>query len=207
MRFNYLLMQTEISIEREIQFMLKYSLTPEEYFLMRLIFLSQNDHDEYLSLFYSQGEYDKPVRELLISLQDKGIIVKDYKIPSQGQPFEAKDVILNKNFIKSYLQHSQALGMELFEHYPLFTTINGRQFSLRNIAKSFKTFDDFCYEYGKAIKFNPQKHQEILDLLDYAKENNLIQSGICDFVISRQWLTIEALKDGGYGTFETVEFI
>ena len=47
-------MQHEISIDRELQFMIKYQLTPEEYLLLELLFLAQNEHEEYLTAFYSQ---------------------------------------------------------------------------------------------------------------------------------------------------------
>ena len=200
-------MQHEISIDRELQFMIKYQLTPEEYLLFKLIFLAQNGHEEYLNMFYSQGQYEHKVLDLLDSLQKKGIINKSYKIPKEGTIFNSQDVELNKKVLDQYMQHSQDLGLDLFNAYPTFTIINGKTFSLRNIAKGFKSFDDFCWEYGKSIKFNPQKHSEIIELLKYGKENNLIQSGICDFVISRQWLTLEELKDGDFGTFETNELV
>ena len=60
--------------------------------------------------------------------------------------------------------------MELFEAYPAYTNINGRTFSLRNITKSFKDLDDMCWKYGRMIKFDQRKHEEILELLEYAKE-------------------------------------
>lgn len=197
-------MQHEISIDRELQFMIKYSLTPEEYFLFKLLFLAQNEHEEYLTAFYSQGQYDHKLSDLLHALVEKEIINKSYIVPQEGTIFNPQDVELNKRVLNQYLQHSQDLGMDLFEHYPPFTTINGKTFSLRNIAKGFKSFDEFCFEYGKAIKFDPNKHQEIIDLIDYAKDNNLIHSGLCDFVISKQWLTLQILKDENYGTFDAI---
>lgn len=200
-------MQHEISIDRELQFMIKYQLTPEEYLLLELLFLAQNEHEEYLTAFYSQGQYDHKILDLLQALKEKEIINKSYVIPEEGTIFNPQDVELNKRVLNQYIQHSQDLGMDLFQNYPPFTTINGKTFSLRNIAKNFKSFDDFCFEYGKTIKFDIDKHREIMDLLEYGKENNLIHSGICDFVISRQWETLDALKDGNLGTFNTNELI
>ena len=43
-------------------------------------------------------------------------------------------------------------------------------FSLRNIAKNFKSFDEFAFTYGKSIKFNEQEHKRVLSLLEWAKE-------------------------------------
>lgn len=197
----------ELSTDREIQFMIKYQLTADELFFMKLIFYAQEGHEEYLHEFFSQNQLTTDPRDLLVSLQNKGIINKSYDIPPKGIPFNPQDVEFNKRFTDQLMKHSQDMGMELFNAYPLFTTINGRQFSLRNISKNFKTFDDYCWEYGKSIKWNEQYHKEIMDLLEYGKDNNMITSGICDFIISRQWTTIKALKDAGMGTFDTGELI
>ena len=196
----------ELSIDREIEFMIKYQLTADELFFMKLIFYAQEGHD-YLHDFFSQNQLTTKPRDLLISLKNKGIINKSFTIPNKGIPFNPQDVEFNKRVTDQFLKHSQDMGMELFNAYPLYTTINGRQFSLRNISKNFKTFDDYCWEYGKSIKWDEQKHKEIMDLLEYAKDNSMISSGICDFIISRQWETLKALKDAGMGTFDTGELI
>lgn len=197
----------EMSVEREIQYMIKYQLTADELLLIKLIFYAQDGHPEYLSMFFSQNQLGYEIIDLLQSLQDKGMINKSYKIPVKGTVFNPLDVDLNKRALDSLLQHSQDMGMELFQEYPPFIVINGKTFSLRNIAKNYKSFDDFCWDYGKTIKFNRSEHERILELVRYGKENNLINSGICDFVISHQWETIELLRDEGFGTFETNELV
>ena len=199
--------QLELSINREIEFMIKYQLTADELFLFKLIFYAQEDHEELLNEFFSQNQLGKPLSELLYSLQEKGIINQSYQVPEKGEIFEPGDVEFNKNVLNSFMKHSQDMGMELFEAYPPYTVINGKTFSLRNIGKSFKSFDDYCWEYGKAIKFNPKKHQEILDLIEWAKDNNQLNNGLDSFVISRQWVTLESVKDGELGIFNTNELI
>ena len=57
--------------------------------------------------------------------------------------------------------------------------------------------DDFCFAYGKAIKFNPDMHNKIMETLEFGKENNLIHYGISEFVISMKWLEIEELQNSG----------
>lgn len=197
----------ELSLDRELDFMIKYGLTADELCLVKLIFLAQEGHDEYIIRFFRDCSLGKPILDLLTSLQQKGVINKSYTIPQQGTVFEPKDVEFNKQVTKGFLQHSEDMGMELFQAYPPMTVINGKTFSLRNIAKFYKSFDDFCFDYGKSIKFDPNKHQEILDILEWAKENNLVNSGIGDFIISRKWIDYEEMKDGGMGTFNTNELI
>jgi len=50
--------------------------------------------------------------------------------------------------------------------------------------------------YAKAIRFKIDKHNEIIDLVKWATENNLIQFGLGEFVISRKWLDLAKIKSG-----------
>ena len=172
------LKQIELSIDRELDFMIKYQLFPEELLIVKFIFLAQEDHPEYLTKYFSQMPLKGAPRDTLLALQEKGIINKSYKIPEKGATFNPRDVDFNKIFLKSYIQHSGDMGMELFMNYPSFVNINGRQCSLKNISKMYKSMDDFCFAYGKAIKFDPNVHAKILELLEFAKENNLLHYGI-----------------------------
>ena len=132
-----------MSFNREIDLMIKYQLFPEEILFIKLIFLAQEGHPEYLSKYFSQMPLLGAPRDMLLGLQEKGIINKSYKVPEKGNSFKPNDVEFNKNFIKCYLQHSFDLGMELFTKYPPFIIINYKQFSLKNITKGFKSFEDF----------------------------------------------------------------
>lgn len=199
--------QFELSIDREIKYMIKYQLTADELFVLRLIFYAQEGHSEYLTTFFTECQLGLSLREILASLQTKGIINKSYTIPAEGTVFQADDVDLNKNAVNQFFQHSIDLGMELFEAYPAYTNINGRTFSLRNITKNFKDLDDMCWQYGRMIKFDQRKHEEILELLEYAKENDLIHSGICDFILSQGWLALELYRDEGMGYFDNTTLI
>lgn len=196
----------EISIEQEINFMINYQLSGDEMFLLKLILLAQEDHEEFLNKYF-QNTNILDIQNILLSLQNKEIINKSYKIPEKGTIFKPKEVSINKQVIKNSFKYSQDLGMELFEAYPAFTTINGKVFSLRNISKKFNNFDEFCFEYGMAIKFNPQKHQEILNILEEAKNDNLINNGLCSFVIDRQWETLKLMKDNDMGLLNTNELL
>lgn len=195
------------SIKRELDFMIKYQLSGDELLVLKLIFYAQNGHVELLKQVIDNNTLSTSIRELLISLKNKNIFIQDSYIPDTNEVLNIHALIFNKLVLKSLYQHTQDLGVELFNAYPAYTFINGKSYSLRNIAKSFKSFEDYCWEYGKTIKFNLEKHQEILNLLEYGKENNLINSGISDFVISRQWETIKILKEDGAGTFDNIETI
>lgn len=70
------------------------------------------------------------------------------------------------------------MGQELFEAYPPFLSSNGKLLPLRNIAKKFNTLDEFFFAYSSAIKHNPEKHKEVMELLEWGKEHGKICYGI-----------------------------
>ena len=188
-----------IAIEEELGIIEKYKITPNELFIIRLLLLAKEEYTEnYLFRFLSlPTEVRGDVREILISLQNKGIILKTYNIPNKGQKFIPEEVSFNQNFIKNIYRASFDMGKELFEIYPAFTNINGVSYSLRNIAKKFNSLEDFYRFYGKSIKYKEETHKEIIELLKWAIDNtNFINFGICEFVISNKWNDIKLLKDG-----------
>lgn len=188
-----------MSINDQLNLQEEYRISAEEVFFLQLIFLAQPEENksEYLHKYFHLQEKSKP-REMLIHLQSVGIINKAYKIPNIGESFDPTNIDFNKNFFRKYLSYSNVLGMEFWEKYPNLLTIKGGFYTAKNIAKKFNSIEDFFFAYGKAIKFNPDKHKEVLEILEWGKQNSLIKSGICEFVISRQFETLKQLKDDGF---------
>lgn len=178
----------------------KYRLTAEEVLLIELLFLAsvEEGNSEPLVKYFSIPVTRTDLRDLLLSLQGKGIITKQYNVPQKGQKFDPECVIFNQNFISNYRKFSGELGVEFFQTYPSVAIINGVEAPLKNYAKKFKTEEEFYYAYGKAIGWKLSKHQEILELVRWAKDNNcnLLNMNIADFVISKMWTSIEELKNG-----------
>lgn len=186
-----------LNLDNELVILEKYGLTPNEIFCVQLILLaSEEDQLELLGRFCFTDENKEIFRNSLKSLQDKGIILKSYKIPNPGEVFDPMNVEFNKNFTKFLFKASFEIGEELFNTYPMFTNIDGVAVSLRGIAKKFDSLEDFYRFYGKSISWNPEKHNEIIELVKWGKENNVIRESIASFVINRSWDTIKALKKG-----------
>lgn len=186
--------------------MSKYQLTAEELIIIKLIFLAQESHAEYFRLFQSECPHSK-IYDQLLSLQDKGIILKS-SVFSQTE-IKANDIIFNKIFLKNYLKYSYDLGYELFEAYPKLLYIDNRPIPLRNIVKNFNSFEDFAFAYGKAIKFDEEKHQEVLKLLRWGVENDIVCYNICEFVVSFKWEELKQMRDNGYmnSTYDTTTML
>ena len=70
------------------------------------------------------------------------------------------------------------MGQELFDAFPPFLETPGKWYPLKNIAKKFDTLDQFFFAYSSAIKHNPEKHKEVMELLEWGKKNNQINYGI-----------------------------
>lgn len=191
-----------LELKQQIKFCEKYGIAPNELLLFEIILLSQEDDcmdivkDYFMLRACSKGS----VRDMLVKLQDCGLIKKSFKIPEIGQSIDPNDIPLNMNVIKDYRKSSFELGKELFEVYPQFGLINGYNVGIRSVSKKFDSLEDFYKFYGKSIGWNIEKHNYIIDLVNWGKENNCINCSLCNFVIDRKWDTLEAIKEGDVGT-------
>lgn len=187
-----------LTLEEEISVLDKYGLTPNELLVLRVLLLFQDDQEEELlqRLLVTLKRVDIQLREVLIELQRKEIILKSYNIPKQGEVFDPLAIPINKNFIKNLYKCSFELGKELFETYPQFGTIQGNVIPLRGVSKKFDSLEQAYFKYGKAIGFNPERHQHIIELVQWAKDNNILNCSLASFIVNNGWHDLEALKEG-----------
>ena len=189
-----------IPYDNQLPVLEKYRLTPNEYYILLAILNIQDGNPiEDLGRFLNISvEHKKILRDSLISLQNKGIILKSYKIPNSGEKFNPLDVEINKNVVKTFWKASFEMGAELFETYPMFANINGNIVSIRSISKKFNTPEDAFRYYSKVINWNPEKHREIIDLIKWEQNNEVhfINMSLSSFIIDRKWNELQALKDG-----------
>lgn len=171
----------------------KYNLSADELLLIYLTFISQSENGNgriYFEHWYN-GTGKSKLLQLFNSLKEKGIIKKNYN-PEEYDPDEIE---FNKTFIKQYFKYTGELGKELYDNYPSFITINNKVYSLKNISKKFISLDEFYFYYSSTIGHNIDKHNEIMDLLKWGKENDLIRIGILEFVVSHKWTELLELKN------------
>lgn len=190
----------------------KYKLTAEEIMLIELLFLAsiEEGHQEYLYKYLNLPINKTNLRDVLMILQNKGIIVKSYKIPPAGSKFDPESVEFNKLFLNNYRKFSGQLGSEFFDEYPSTAVINGSVVSLKNFSKVFDNEDEMFFYYGKSIGWNSENHQKVLDLIKWGKENNcnILNTNIGHFIRSKLWRDIEKFRDGeGIITFDNMETI
>lgn len=198
-----------LNLEEEISILSKYRITPNELTFIKTLLILQDEENEDLFKDYIESLYvcNVKLREILISLQKKEIILKSYKIPSEGESFDPYSIPFNKNFIKSLYKSSFELGKELFEIYPQMTVINGSLVTLRGVSKHFDSLEACYFRYGKAIGWNQERHEKVLDLVKWAKERDIIKQSLSSFVINNSWLDLEAIRNGDSGNhnFDTIK--
>lgn len=173
-----------LTIDNELDILARHELNAEEWLITRLLLLasSEEEHQEYFMKYFKLPNRTD-LRELIVSLQNKGVVLKSYKVPNRGERFYPEDVTFNANFTKNYFKYSYELGKELFDRYPISLMVQGVQHSLLNISKKYNSLEEAYFAYGKAIKHNPDTHKKVLELLDWAKDNRLINFGINNIVL------------------------
>ena len=187
-----------LTLEEEIAILDKYKLNSNELMFLRTLLILQDDNDEELFSRYVKVLKDSNInlRQFISTLQDKEVILKSYKIPIEGESYNPYLIPINKNFLKNLYRGSFELGKELFDVYPQFGNINGCVIPLRSIAKKFNSLEDAYFKYGKCIKWNPELHNHIIELVQWAKDNNILNMSLASFIVNNSWLDLEALKNG-----------
>ena len=162
------------NLEEQIAILSRYNINSDELLFITVILLIQEgDENPYINLYFSLPSSCRGgIRDLLISLQEKQVITKEYKIPPTGATFTPEDVTFNKNFIKTFYKGSFWIGKELFEIYPISTVVNGVEYKLRRVSKKFDSLEDAYRAYGKAISWKPDVHRNIMQLIEWGKQNN-----------------------------------
>lgn len=203
-KFNY-------TIDDDISFQEKYQITPNELFVLKILLLLQEDEQdiEYFQRFIQISDNKKDFRNILKSLQDKGLILKTYKIPEIGSPFSPYDIPINKILVKNMHKASFDLGQELFDVYPRYGLINGGMVPLHGVSKRFGSREDFYRFYSKIINWNPETHKKIIDLIKWEQSNNIgfLNMTILSFVIDHRWEALQDIKEGKLNnvTFNVIE--
>lgn len=197
------------NLEEQIVMLEKYKINSDELLFITVILLIQEgDENPYINLYFSLPISCRgSIRDILISLQTKQVITKEYTIPPAGTKFIPEDVVFNKNFIKSFYKGSFWIGKELFEIYPISTIVNGIEYKLRRVSKKFDSLEDAYRAYGKAISWKPDTHRNIMQLIEWGKQNNYQFTTLDSFIVDNDWLNIEAMKDSGNLNANTVRML
>lgn len=182
-----------LTLENELCLLEKYKLEPTELFTVKVILLAKEDGEyEWLQRFAQIVK----LREILESLQEKGIILKSWKLPKEGSQLIVEDIPFNQNFQKQYFRASFEMGEELFEVYPQSTIVNGQVFNLKRVSRKFDSLEDAFAKYAKYIHNSPEVHREIIELIKWGIDNGYNFTTLDSFIVDNSWIAIKAMKEG-----------
>lgn len=212
-------MKYDFSIQSKIAFMRECGITPNEYEVLIGVLMAQDE--EYQDESINRTEIGRPshvpnteylvflqntltrsgLRQCLLSLQNKGLILKTCKLPNPDSATEGlkpNEVKFNKNVLKKYIKHSGEMFWELFQTYPSDTVINGRKVSLRTTFGNggWSSLDEAASYYGQCIKYSSQTHKKILNLIEEAKDSDLLNMGLIKFLRGEEWNNLEDIING-----------
>lgn len=182
-----------LTLENELCLLEKYKLTPTELFTIKLILLAKEDGEYKWLQRYVQII---KLRNILVSLQEKGIILKSWKLPKEGQQLIVEDITFNQNFQKQYFRASFEMGEELFNIYPQSTIVNGQIYNLKRVSRKFDSLEDAFAKYAKYIHNNPEIHQEVIELVKWGIDNGYNFTTLDSFIVDNSWTAIKAMKEG-----------
>lgn len=185
-----------LALRQQLLFCEKYNIDANQLLLLEIILIAQEGDDAELVQLYFQSKVKGSLLEQLIRLQEVGVILKSYKLPKKGERLDLFSIQINKNLVKDFYKCSFELGKELFEEYPQFGFINGNPVGIRSVSKKFDSLEDFYRFYGKTIRWKPEVHEHIIELVKWARENNLLCVSLCNFVIDHRWDELESLRNG-----------
>lgn len=186
---SYNMGKLSIDVEAQLEVMMKYGLTAEEYFVTQLLFLATEDppHPEFLiSYFVKAAKTSMPV-QTLDQLRVKGVLHKDYKVEA-GMTFRLEDVQFDAKFLNEHFKLTLEGGAELKNHYPDFLQGFDKLLPAKNIVTGgYRSEEDFFFAYSKAIKHSRKKHDEVMNILEWAKAEKLITYGMVEYVTTKKW--------------------
>ena len=202
-------MLLKIGIYQELEVMKTLQINAEEWLFIQLLLLCKEGEKEPLFMYFNEIKKDSIPRATLESLIGKNILDNKYVLPEAGSKLDPASIPFSKEFFKKYFKSSLDCGEELLKAYPMFIGSGGRNFPVKNITKNFISLEAFSLSYAKSIKFNKALHEEILELVKWATENDVITCGIGEFVVSKKWQDLQTLRENGgvIGKFDTSELL
>ena len=183
----------KFTIDNEIIILEKYNLTPTELFTVKTILLAKEE-----------GEYEwlqrlskvVNLRNVIENLREKGIILKSWKLPKEGSQLIVEDIPINQNFQKQFFRASFEMGEELFDVYPQTLIISGIAYNAKRVSKKFDSLEQAFSKYAKYIRNDPETHREILELIEWGKENQYNFTTLDSFIVDMGWMALKAQKEG-----------
>lgn len=187
-----------INLETELLCYNQYNLSPNELLFLRMLLLCQAEDPEEKKYFITYMQLPEScrgnIREMLVILQAKGYILKNYKIPEKGQQFDPVNIPFNQKMVNKLYKASYQMGKELYDVYPLSCIVNECEYKLKRISNKFDTLEDAYRYYGQAIRNDNMTHEQIIKLIKWGKDNGYQFTTLGAFLADHDWNNILSMQ-------------
>ena len=162
----------------------RYSITPNQY-----VFLFLTHTRQYAAMYKFGQEGPGFTAEEIGNLVDRGLIINLNKAGYYYLDF----FVLTDNVGKDlFEQDREKAALEFWNAYPILLrdSKTGENFSLLTTDKQ-----QFLKDYYVRVGYSEQKHNRVMEALDYAIDTKLIDMTIRQWFDSEQWTLMLELKE------------
>jgi len=170
----------------------KLKVDPYQLFLLKMMFEAEENR---IPIYKTAGKLKKIGMldlDALADLVTRDVVI-DYNKTGISGPAES--------FIDDYELSPKALRLmttsflkarELMKNYPRLLEINGKKYNIVNIGEA-----ELSLSYQKNLEITETEHEEVLELLEWGKENKCVNIGLKKFAETQYWLTLKEMKENG----------
>ncbi len=175
------------SLEINLDTLCRYNITPNQY-----VFLFLTHTRQYAAMYKFGQEGPSFSAEEIGNLVDRGLILNLNKAGHYYMDFFVLTDEVGKDLFD--LDREKA-ALEFWNAYPILLrdSKTGENYSLLNTDKK-----QFIKDYYTLVGHSEQKHQRVMEALDYAIDNTMIDMTIRQWLDSEQWTLVLELKTFGH---------
>jgi len=170
-----------------LKFLINKKLTPNQFAICWII--ETKDIDGLLEYQKEVGAFKASEYNYLI---DNGYLENF----NEGGKFNLANLIITPKFSEEVFIDEDVAFEQILSVYPKKFLLDGKEWSLLNA-----NLNQLEIEYGKIIKRNKYKHEEILEktkiMTNKMKRGLINYRGIGKYILGRNWLELEMGDDGG----------
>lgn len=182
-----------VDLKEYVSFLCKHNMSGDQFLFCCLVY--EGRHDLIYKMINEKGAFD---RDELRDLEDrKYVINKNVGTDTYTDMYE-----ITKKFKDGIYEEELIMWNEFLATYPQWLFIEGKRLPAQSA-----NLDELKIIYFNKIGKSVKRHKEIIDLLIYASDHDLINMGIDKWIKGEQWRGIQQIlsekpKSVGYGERE-----
>lgn len=170
-----------LDLKEYVGFLCKHNMSGDQFLFCCLVY--EKRFDLIYKVYNERGAFD---RDELRDLEDRGYVVNMNK----GSDTFADMYVVTDKFKDGIYAEELVLWQEILSTYPQWIFIEGKRLPAQSTDLDLLRVIYFT-KIGKSLK----KHKEIVDLLIYASDHDLINMGIEKWIKGEQWKSIRQILD------------